>query len=198
MKNQTLSNQNFIQLKTTLSLYFLTLGACLSGFSVYLFLESLNYSSQTITSWTGQSLFWSFILFFTSLFILFLPIEFFSSFNLINNSFRDLISNILITILVSLFFLIFFQISIPKNTLIFTEVISITRATSFSGFVVIPVIIFILNNLGQKFSKLNKFAFSIVLLIWILASQFFLWFANCYILSAGSIPKQWKISLIVS
>ena len=174
MKNQTLSNQNLIQLKTTLSLYFLTLGACLLGFSVYLFLESLNYSSQPITSWTGQSLFWSFILFFASLFLLFLPIEFFSSFNLINNSFRDLISNILITILVSLFFLIFFQIFIPKNTLIFTEVISITRATSFSGFIVIPAIIFILNNLGQKFSQLNKFSFSIVLLFWILASQFFL------------------------
>ena len=174
MNNQNLINFNFRQLKTILSLYFFTLGTCLLGLSVYLFLESTNFLEQSITTWSGQSLFWSILIFFVSLFLLFLPIEFFASFKILNRSFGELIANIMLTILTSLFFLIFFQILLPKETLILQEIVSLTRAVSFSGFIIIPVLIFILNNLQKKFSNLERFTFNILLFCWILSSQFFL------------------------
>jgi len=174
MNNQSFLSLNFKQLKTTLSLYFFTLGACLLGFSVYLFLESTNFSERSITTWSGQSLFWSLLIFFAALFLLFLPIEFFNSFKFLNSSFADLIANITFTILTSLFFLVFFQILLPSNTIILQEVISLTRAISFSGFIVIPILIFVLNNLERKFTNLSRFSFSVLLLAWILASQFFI------------------------
>ena len=114
MNNQNLINFNFRQLKTILSLYFFTLGTCLLGLSVYLFLESTNFLEQSITTWSGQSLFWSLLIFFAALFLLFLPIEFFNSFKFVNSSFADLIANITFAILTSLFFLIFFQILFLK------------------------------------------------------------------------------------
>ena len=174
MNNQNFMSLNFRQLKTTLSLYFFTLGTCMLGFSLYLFLESTNFSERLITTWSGQSLFWSILIFFVSLFLLFLPIEFFASFKILNNSFGDLIANIVLTILTSLFFLIFFQILLPNETLILQEIVSLTRAVSFSGFIVIPVLIFILNNLQKKFSNLDRFTFNILLFCWIVSSQFFL------------------------
>ena len=151
MNNQNFMSLNFRQLKTTLSLYFFTLGTCMLGFSLYLFLESTNFSERLITTWSGQSLFWSILIFFVSLFLLFLPIEFFAAFKILNSSFGDLIANIILTILTSLFFLIFFQILLPNETLILQEIVSLTRAVSFSGFIVIPVLIFILNNLQKNF-----------------------------------------------
>ena len=114
MNNQNFMSLNFRQLKTTLSLYFFTLGTCMLGFSLYLFLESTNFSERLITTWSGQSLFWSILIFFVSLFLLFLPIEFFASFKILNSSFGDLIANIVLTILTSLFFLIFFSNTITK------------------------------------------------------------------------------------
>ena len=104
----------------------------------------------------------------------FLPIEFFNSFKFVNSSFADLIANITFAILTSLFFLIFFQILLPSNTIILQEVVSLTRANSFSGFIVIPILIFILNNFERKFSELRRFSFGIILLVWILSSQFFI------------------------
>ena len=174
MNNDNFKSLNFRQLKTTLSLYFFTLGACMLGFSLYLFLESTNFSERLITTWSGQSLFWSLLIFFAALFLLFLPIEFFNSFKFVNSSFADLIANITFAILTSLFFLIFFQILLPSNTIILQEVVSLTRANSFSGFIVIPILIFILNNIEQKFSELRRFSFGIILLVWILSSQFFI------------------------
>ena len=174
MTNQSFLSLNFKQLKTTLSLYFFTLGTCLLGLSVYLFLESTNFLERSITTWSGQSLFWSLLIFFAALFLLFLPIEFFNSFKFLNSSFADLIANITFAILTSLFFLVFFQIFLPSDTIILQEVISLTRAISFSGFIVIPILIFVLNNLERKFSNLSRFSFNVLLLAWILASQFFI------------------------
>ena len=62
----------------------------------------------------------------------------------------------------------------PSNTIILQEVVSLTRAISFSGFIVIPILIFILNNFERKFSELRRFSFGIILLVWILSSQFFI------------------------
>ena len=72
MQNQTTLNLRFInldQFKSILSIYFFTVGTGLFGFSVYLALETFGYSSNSITTWSGQGLFWSLIYFFISLFL---------------------------------------------------------------------------------------------------------------------------------
>ena len=112
MHNQKIQYLDLNQFKSILSLYLFTIGTSLMGFSLYLVIEVFRYDSNNITSWSGQSLFWSLILFFSSLFILFFPIELLHTYKLINNSFTELIANILFTIIVSLFFLVTFQVLI--------------------------------------------------------------------------------------
>ena len=64
MNNQTISLQtitsiNFV--KTSLSLYFFTLGSSFLGLSLYLFLETVGYTDKIITTWSGQGAFWAVI-----------------------------------------------------------------------------------------------------------------------------------------
>ena len=93
-----------------IGLYCFVLGTSLLGFSIYLFLESSGFVEQTFINWSGQGLFWSFITLFISLFVLFIPVEFFSKYFIENRSFKDLLTNIVSVIFVSLFFLVVFQI----------------------------------------------------------------------------------------
>ena len=104
----------------------------------------------------------------------FLPIEFFNNFKLSNSSFNDLVYNVSIVISLSLFFLLIFQTIIGNDNLILIEIKSITRSVSFSGFIVIPFLLFILQNLIVRYEKINRFLYSIVLFSWIFSSQFFL------------------------
>ena len=175
MNKQNISlSFDYYKIKSALSLYLFTLGSLLLGFSVYLFMESSGLVERNLSSWSGQGIFWSLILFSTSLFVLFLPIEFFNTFNLKNNNFKDLITNISFIIFTSLFFLIFFQVFLPNDSIIIYEVTAITRAVSFSGFIVIPILLFILNNLGKRFNKIENNTYSIAILVWLLSSQIFL------------------------
>ena len=96
---------NRSQIISVLGLYCFVLSTSLLGFSVYLFLESSGIVNEVlIISWSGQGLFWSFITFFVSIFILFVPIEFFNEYFIENRSFRNLLANIVSVIFVSLFF----------------------------------------------------------------------------------------------
>ena len=97
------------QIFPIIGLYFFVLGTSLLGFSVYLFLESAGFVEQTLINWNGQGLFWSFITFFASLFILFIPVEFFDKYYIENRSFRNLLTNVVSVIFVSLFFLYYFK-----------------------------------------------------------------------------------------
>jgi hypothetical protein len=177
MRNQKIVNLNLIsfnQLKSILSIYFFTAGTVLLGFSVYLLLETLGYSSNNITSWSGQSLFWGLIYFFTSIFLLFIPVEFLNEYRLVNRSFAELITNILITISVSLFFLVIVQLFFPNNSQISLEVSDLFKATSFAGFIVVPITLFLLNNISVKVQILNKFSYAIALIVWIFGTLIFI------------------------
>ncbi len=176
MQNQKSLNLNFVnfsQFRSILSLYLFTVGTCLLGFSVYLMLESFGYSSNSLSSWSGQGLFWALILFFASLFILFFPIEFLNFFKLVNKTFIELISNILFTILISIIFLVLFQIFIPNSLSIFQEVGDLFKATSFAGFIIVPISLFILNYLALRYNFFDNFGFSLILIIWIFGTLFF-------------------------
>ena len=161
------------KLTSILSLYFYTLGTLVLGFSIYLLISTIN-GTNNLTTWSGQSLFWTMITFFSALFLLFLPIEFFNNFKLSNSSFNDLVYNVSIVISLSLFFLLIFQTILGNDNLILIEIKSITRSVSFSGFIVIPFLLFILQNLIVRYEKINRLLYSIVLFSWIFSSQFFL------------------------
>jgi len=161
------------KLTSILSLYFYTLGTLILGFSTYLLISTIN-GTNDLTTWSGQSLFWTLITFFSALFLLFLPIEFFNNFKLSNSSFNDLIYNVVFVIFLSLLFLLIFQTSLGNNNPILIEIKSITRSVSFSGFIVIPFLLFVLQNLILRYEKLNIFLYQIVLFSWIFSSQFFL------------------------
>jgi|TARA_X000000368_G_scaffold418757_2_gene419813 hypothetical protein len=165
---------DYYKIKSSLSLYLFTLGSLLLGFAVYLLMESSGLVDKNLSTWSGQGIFWALILFFMSLFILFLPIEFFNTFNLKNNNFQDLIANVSFIIFTSLFFLVFFQLFLPNDSVILYQVTAITRAVSFSGFIVIPLLLFVLNNLGKRFNFIENQSYSVVILVWLLSSQIFL------------------------
>ena len=100
-------NQKFFKYFWTLSIF--TLGAVFSGYSLYLLLEATERIERSIITWSGQGLFWSLILFFIALFILFIPIEFLNVFKIYNSTFKDLIFNIIYSIGISLVSLMLFQ-----------------------------------------------------------------------------------------
>ena len=160
-------------ISSVVSLYMYTLGSLLMGFSIYLMLQITN-DENILTTWSGQAMFWSLIIFFLALFILFFPIEFLNYPVLKNSNFSDLVVNVFIVIFFSALLLISTQIFIPSDNPILIELKAITRAVSFSGFITVPIVLFILQNFGSKLVLVKNYSFSLVLLIWILSSQLFI------------------------
>jgi len=159
---------------TVVSLYCFVFGTALLGFSIYLFLESSGFVNQVFISWTGQGLFWSLITLFVSLFILFLPVEFFNEYFIENSSFKNLLTNIVSVIFISLFFLVIFQILLRNQNIFVNEYLVIARAVSFSGFIAIPLILFLFHNFGKNILVIKNYSYSLVLIIWIVSTQIFL------------------------
>jgi hypothetical protein len=157
-----------------IGLYFFVLGTSLLGLSVYLFLESSGFVEQALINWSGQGLFWSFITLFISLFVLFIPVEFFSEYFIENRSFKNLLTNVVAVIFVSLFFLIVFQVLLRNQNVFVTEYLVIARAVSFSGFIAIPLVLFLFHNFGRNLYIINKYSYSLILIIWIISTQIFL------------------------
>ena len=122
---------NRSQIASVIGLYCFVLGTSLLGFSVYLFLESSGIVIKALASWSGQGLFWSFITLFVSIFILFIPVEFFNEYFIENKSFRNLLTNVVSVIFVSLFFLVLFQILLRNQNVFVNEYLVIARAVSF-------------------------------------------------------------------
>ena len=171
-KNNITLDRN--QVFSVIGLYCFVLGTSLLGFSVYLFLESSGFVSQVFISWSGQGLFWSLITFFISLFILFIPVEFLNKYFLENRSFKNLLTNIISVIFVSLFFLVVLQILLRNQNVFINEYLTVARAVSFSGFIAIPLVLFIFHNFGKNLYLINKYSYSLILIIWILSTQVFL------------------------
>ena len=167
-------NLNRSLVLTVVSLYCFAFGTALLGFSIYLFLESSGFVNQVFISWTGQGLFWSLITLFVSLFILFLPVEFFNEYFIENSSFKNLLTNIVSVIFISLFFLVIFQILLRNQNIFVNEYLVIARAVSFSGFIAIPLILFLFHNFGKNILFIKKYSYSLVLIIWIVSTQIFL------------------------
>ena len=119
-------------------------------------------------------LFWFLILFCLALFVLFVPVEFLNVFKLYNSTFKDLIVNIILVILTSLLSLIFFQFLLNPSSLILSDVIDIGKAVSFSGFIAIPLVLFLQHNLKRTVGFSDSFSYSFTYFVWVLSSQIFL------------------------
>jgi len=103
-----------------------------------------------------------------------LPVEFFNSFIIVNRAFKDLLANIVIVILISLASLVLFQLFLGSDNVFLNQYLVISRAISFSGFIAIPLMFFLLHTFSQKIKFLNDYSYSIILLFWITSSQLFL------------------------
>ncbi len=165
---------NKSQVFSVMGLYCFVLGTSLLGFSIYLFLESSGFVDQAFISWSGQGLFWSFITLFISVFVLFIPVEFFSEYFIENRSFKNLLTNIVSVIFVSLLCLVIFQVLLRNQNVFLSEYLVIARAVSFSGFIAIPLVLFLFHNFGKNLYIINKYSYSLVLIIWIISTQLFL------------------------
>ena len=165
---------NKSQVFSVIGLYCFVLGTSLLGFSIYLFLESSGFVDQAFISWSGQGLFWSFITLFISVFVLFIPVEFFSEYFIENRSFKNLLTNIVSVIFVSLLCLVIFQLLLRNQNVFLSEYLVIARAVSFSGFIAIPLVLFLFHNFGKNLYIINKYSYSLVLIIWIISTQLFL------------------------
>jgi len=180
MQNQSI-NRSELSLKfesrnffSIFGLYLFSLGAVISGYSLYLLLEAVGQVERKIISWNGEGLFWFLILFFVGIFVLFIPVEFLSIFKVFNASFKDLIFNIVYSIIISLVFLIIFQYSIPSGSLIMNDISLIGKAVSFAGFVAVPIVLFIQHTLRNSIAFIDSTSYSFTLSVWVLSSQLFL------------------------
>ena len=177
-QNQKISNLNIgfesKNFYSILGLYIFSLGSLIGGYSFYLLLESAGIVEAKVTAWSGQGLFWFLILLCFAIFVLFIPIEFLNSFKLYNANFRDLVSNILYVIILSLISLLLFQIFLSSQTQILSDLKSIARAVSFSGFIAIPLVLFAQHSLRGSIPLSEKFSYGMLLFFWIISSQIFL------------------------
>ena len=167
----TFESKNF---SSIFGLYLFSLGAVFSGYSVYLLLEATQRVERNIITWSGQGLFWSLIIFFMALFILFIPVEFLNVFKIYNSTFKDLIFNIIYSIGISLASLVLFQFFINSETLIMSDISSIGKSVSFAGFIAIPLILFLQHTLRGSLNIIDKASYSFTLFIWIVSTQIFL------------------------
>ena len=174
--NKEISSLNF-QKKYFFSifgLYLFSLGTTILGYSVYLLLESIGLIDKSVISWNAQGLFWFLILFCIALFVLFIPVEFFNVFKIYNLTFKDLIINIIFVILTSLVTLVVFQFLLNPSSLIIRDIIDIGKAVSFSGFIAIPLILFVQHNLKRTIDFSDTFSYSMMHFAWVMSSQIFL------------------------
>ena len=174
--NQEINTLNF-QKKYFFSifgLYLFALGTVILGYSIYLLLESFGIVEKSVIAWNAQGLFWFLILFCVALFILFVPVEFLNVFKVYNLTFKDLITNIIFVILTSLITLIFFQFFLNSSNLIINDVIDIGKSVSFSGFITIPLLLFLQHNIKRTVEFSDTFSYTLIYFAWVMSTQIFL------------------------
>ncbi len=167
----TFESKNFLSI---FGLYLFSLGTVFSGYSIYLLLEVIGRTERNIITWSGQGLFWSLILFFMALFILFIPVEFLNVFKLYNSTFKDLIFNIIYSIGISLISLMLFQFFISSDTAIMVDISLIGKSISFAGFIAVPLILFLQHTFRNSLNFIDRMSYSFTLFVWIISSQIFL------------------------
>ena len=70
--------------------------------------------------------------------------------------------------------LIVFQFFITPQNSIVNDVVTIGKAVSFSGFITVPLILFVVHNLTRTINFPEKFSYGFTLFVWVISSQLFL------------------------
>lgn len=172
-------NQNFGLILTGTSaifnLYLLTIGTLILGFSTYVALETLGRTERSIVQWTGEGFLWIVVLFFMSLFILFIPTDLLNpKFDLKISDFGHLVGYIVFTIFNSILFLLLSRFINPNNNDYLSEVANLFEAVSFSGLIVIPISLYLLFQFKNNIQYFERYYFYLIFLVWTISSQLFL------------------------
>ncbi len=156
------------------SLFLLSFASSLLGYSVYLFLEAFSFIEKEYSSWSGEALMWSLILFFAALFLLFIPLEL----KLIkkDNSadFQNVIGRILITVILSILILFLSSALFAGRNAIMQNIYLILRAYAFSGLVFVNIGTFLIWWASSKLEILDRYSFTLTGTIWILGTLIFI------------------------
>ena len=156
------------------SLFLLSFASSLLGYSGYLFLEAFSFVEREYSSWSGEALMWSLILFFAALFILFIPVEL----KLIkkDNSadFQNVIGRILVTVTLSILILFLSSALFAGRNAIMQNIYLILRAYAFSGLVFVNIGTFLIWWASSKLEILNRYSFTLTGTIWILGTLIFI------------------------
>ena len=156
------------------SLFLLSFASSLLGYSGYLFLEAVSFVEREYSSWSGEALMWSLILFFAALFILFIPVEL----KLIkkDNSadFQNVIGRILVTVTLSILILFLSSALFAGRNAIMQNIYLILRAYAFSGLVFVNIGTFLIWWASSKLEILNRYSFTLTGTIWILGTLIFI------------------------
>ena len=171
LKVLSFQRKNFF---SVFGLYLFSIGTAILGYSIYILFEAIGVVERFATTWNAQGIFWFLILFCLAIFLLFIPVEFLNVFKVYNLTFKDLIMNIVFVIILSLISLIFFQFFLNPTSIILGDLIDIGKAVSFSGFIAIPLILFLQHNLKRTIGFSDGFSYSLTYFAWVLSSQLFL------------------------
>ena len=156
------------------SVFLLSFGSSILGYSAYLFLEAFSLIEVKYSSWSGEALMWALILFFTSLFILFIPIEL----NLIkkdeSSDFQNVLGRIVITVILSVLLLFVSSVFFIGNNLILQNIYLILRAYAFSGLVFVNIASFLLWWISNQVTLFKTYSLTITGIIWVLGSLLFI------------------------
>ena len=90
--------------------------------------------------------------------------EFLNTFKIYNISFKDLLTNVILVIFTSLSFLVFFQFFLSPSNQIISDIIDLGKAVSFSGFITVPLILFVVHN-ARTIGFPEKFSYSFTLFV---------------------------------
>jgi hypothetical protein len=63
---------------------------------------------------------------------------------------------------------------LPETSTILLEVGDLFKATSFAGFIVVPIFLFLFHNLESRFTLFENYDYSLTLLVWIFGTLFFI------------------------
>jgi len=166
---------NFVMnLFNIFSIFLISFASSLLGYSAYLFLEAFALTEIKYSSWSGEALMWALIFFFTSLFILFIPIELKLIKEDESSDFQNVLGRIVITVILSVLLLFVSSVFFTGKNIILQNIYLIMRAYAFSGLVFVNIASFLLWWISDQVTVFKTYSLTITGIIWVLGSLLFI------------------------
>tara|TARA_B100001123_G_scaffold328131_1_gene369179 strand:+ start:334 stop:873 length:540 start_codon:yes stop_codon:yes gene_type:complete len=163
-----------LNISNSVAIFLASFSSSLLGYSAYLFLEAFSFVDSKYSSWSGEALMWGFVLFFSSIFILFVPIELNLLGKVRNHDFQTAIGAIVTTVLISIFILSISSVFFSDQNLILSNVSVLLRAYAYSGLVFVNIGIFVLWWFSEKLKFIDRYSNTLVGIVWVLTSIVFI------------------------